>query len=165
MVHKIACNSSTRSMFPDIVNNCSLILTRSVFSHMSAVVLRAIKFYLLFLLLTLCLYPVSCFSHFTTRGVCMWETESECKFENTPVFYNSQALLVVKIRLRWQASTIQDDSYYDNKETVTTKISNKCLLVSLAFCCQLRVCRKKWYFSPTSVKRLTHYYINTDMFK
>jgi len=27
-------------------------------------------------------------------------TDSECKFENTPVFYNSQALLVVKIRLR-----------------------------------------------------------------
>jgi hypothetical protein len=51
----------------------------------------------------------------------MWETDSECKFENAPVFYNSQALLVVKIRLRWEASRIQDDSYYDNTEIVNTK--------------------------------------------
>ena len=48
----------------------------------------------------------------------MWETDSEWVYVWK---YNSQALLVVKIRLRWQASRIQDDSYYDNKEIVTTK--------------------------------------------
>jgi hypothetical protein len=49
----------------------------------------------------------------------MWETDSECKFENTPVLYDSQVLLVVKIRLQCHASRIQDDSY-DNTEIVTT---------------------------------------------
>ena len=56
-------------MFPDSVNNWGLIFMRSVFSHMSAVALRAIKFHLLFIVISLLLSHFFCYSHLRTKGV------------------------------------------------------------------------------------------------